>query len=333
MPGFTELTPYADPGSLMGGIREHRVVLNNLQADAYRTGNQAQTINQSAKAYSGADVDNDQEQDADIDQTAIAEASREVTINAVTATNPYASAFNFNYLQRYIAGVNAGEFLARGASDVVQSEGGSQVAYAELTDFDGVQSDAFNVLDQRGDVVQGLDVDLTATVTNTTLADDVGDAYNQARYRTIEADVSNQSAQAIFSNTQKQGTAANPVVQVAGANGAQAGNDRHQDLGINMPANSVDLVATFDLSRFESSTLSPRTTSLLVGMNEGDTGVSAAVNSSGAWQEQAHDQAVVGGKAESGEVTENGGIATNTGDAAVSNTEDTSVTNSITITI
>ena len=36
--------PYSDPGMLQGGVREHRAILNNLQADAFRSASQKASI-------------------------------------------------------------------------------------------------------------------------------------------------------------------------------------------------------------------------------------------------------------------------------------------------
>ena len=342
MSGFSQLQPYADAGSLMGGVREQRAVLKNIQADAFRSGSQSQIIAQAAEANSGADVDNDQEQDVDLNQRADAETQRTVTINAVTGTNANAANFNSNYLQQFIAGADAADFLARATSNLAQEQGGGQSAYTELTDFQGTASDAYNVYDQRGDVIQLFDVDLTATVDNTTVATDPANAYNQARYRTIEAQLQNQNAEAIFTSGQAQGRADNPVTQEAVANAGTADNDLAQDLGITMSVNHVDLVEELDLSRLESAALSPRTTSLMVGLNA-DGGSSGAINSSAASQEQAHAQSGAGGVDRFGNVTENGGrsgnnvgsaaAAGNAGSASIDNTESTEVLNSITITI
>lgn len=333
MAGFSALQPYTDPGSLMGGVREHRATLNRLQADAYRDASQTQQIDQDARAFSGAEVNNDQSQTADIDQSADAMTTRTVTIQAVTGTNEHAANFEFNYLQHYIAGVDAEEFLARASSNEAQAQNAGQFAASELADFQGNGSVAENVLDQRADVEQQFDVDLTATISNTTVADDVANAFNQARYRLIEANLADQMAEAIFTSGQSQGTLGNPVEQTAIANHGKASNsnDLMQDLGIRMPHGTVDLEAEFDLSRFESATLSPRSTDLLINLNKGDTGVSGAVNSSASCQEQAHRQNGAGGADLRGNTTENGGIAENIGTANVEHTEDTIVNNSISV--
>ena len=349
MSGFTSITPYTDAGSLMGGVREQRAVLNNIQADAFRSAAQAQNITQRAEANSGADVDNDQEQDVTLNQTADAMTERMVTINAVTGTNANADSFNSNYLQQYLAGADASDYLARATSNIAQQQGGDQDAYSELVDFAGTGSDAYNVYDQRGDVSHTFDVDLSATVVNTTVADSVANAFNQARFRKISAQLMNQNAEAIFTSGQSQGTLDSPVTQDSTANAGTADNDLEQGLGIQLTgpaANHVDLVASLDLSRVESASLSPRTTSLIVGENAAG-GSSGAINTYAASQEQAHAQTARGGVDRFGNVTENGGrsgnnvgiialngaAAGNAGSAAITNTESTEVNNSISITI
>jgi len=325
--------PYGDPGSLFGGVREHRAILNGLQADAFRSASQSQNTGQAARAFSGSNVTNTQSQDADLVQTATATNTKNVTIGAVTGTNAHAGNFNFNYLQRYIAGADAADLLSRGAANIAQDQGGDQSAFAKLNGFEGSDiSTAFNSLSQDADVDQLFDVDLTATLSNTTSADEVGDAFNQSRFRTIEANMQDQSAQAIFTSGQRQGSADAPVSQVAVADGGDSDNTIDQDADIDQTSNDVRLTGVFDLSRNETADLSPRTTELLVKMNE-LMGTSSAINSSAASQEQGIVQSAAGGVDESGNVTENGGTASNTGNSDAENEESTTVVNDVSITI
>jgi len=239
--------------------------------------------------------------------------------------------FNYNYLQRYLAGLSASDHLARGASNVVQSQGGDQSAYAKLNDFDGVDSTAYNGLNQVAEGTQNFNVDLAASVTNRTDTDLAEEQLLNSRYRTVEAETKDQSAQAIFTTGQRQGSADHAISQVAVANGAQADNTLMQLATLTQTNNTVDLSGTFDLTRVEAAQ-SPRSTDLLVKVNELG-GVSSAINSSSLCQEQAIVQSAAGGVDEVGCETENGGTASNSGGSQAVNQESTAVTNTITITI
>ena len=320
--------PYSDPGMLQGGVREHRAILNNLQADAFRSASQSQDTAQAARAFSGSDVTNSQTQTASLSQTATANNTKTVTIGAVEGQNANTAAFDFNYLQKYIAGADANDWLARGAANIAQDQGGDQSGFAKLEDFAGVESDAANALTQNAQVTQVFDVDLSATLSNTTNAGNVGNAFQEARFRTIEANLNDQSAQAIFTSGQRQGGAGDPVSQVAVADSGDVDNTITQTASINQIGAGVNLTGTFDLSVNETSALSPRTTDLFVRMNE-----NSAINSSAASQEQNHVQSGAGGVDENGSVTENGGEANNNGTATATNTESTTVQNSISVQI
>jgi len=330
--------PYSDPGSLHGGVREHRAVLNALQADAFRSASQAQNTGQAARAFSGASVTNDQTQTASLAQTVTANNTKLVTIATTQSTNAHAANFNYNYLQSYIAGADAADYLARGAANVAQDQGVDQSAFAKLNDFSGDDSVAQNTLVQEARVFQTFEVDLTATVSNTTVADNVGHAFNQARFREVGVDLTDQSAQAIFTSGQRQGTSDAALSQVAVSDGAGDTNGDGVDNNLTQTGtvlqtgNSVVLEGEFDLRVTESNTLSPRTTDLYVHINS-EGGTNSAINSSASSQEQAMVQSAAGGVDEAGNVTENGGLAQNTGSSDLWNQEDTTVQNSITITI
>lgn len=319
--------PFTDPGSLMGGIREHKVALEGIQSDAFRSASQSQSTGQAARAFSGAAVTNDNTQNAQLTQNATADVDKSVTINALTATNPNVGGFNYNYLQRYIAGADAADLLARGALNIAQDQGGDQSAFSRLNDFQGVDSTAANDLNQNAQVDQTVDVDLNANVTNTTNAAEDGDAYQQARFRTISISEEDNSAQAIFTSGQRQGSAEAPVSQVAVSDGANSDNTIAQMATINQTGN-VQSVGVFDLRRDETGTLTPRSVELLAWLKN-----NSAVNSSAASQEQALVQSAAGGVNEDGQQTENAGDAQNVGTASVSNTENTTVVNSVTMLI
>ena len=334
MGSFSSLLPYADPGSLQGGRRSHQVLLQNLQSDVFRSAAQSQITGQSARAFSGANVTNEQTQTATIEQDADANNTKMVTIAAVTGTNEHFASFNSNYLQSYIAGAGAADFLAGAALNVAQEQGSDQGAVAVLENFDGDNSTASNVLAQTGRVTQDVDVDidanLSANVSATTVAAAEENAFNQSRFRTIEATTEDQTAQAIFTVGQSQGSTLTPGAQLALADGATAGNTLTQVATVdhNTVANMVDLRASFDLSRNETGPLAPRPTQLLSSMLN-----DLAINSSAASQEQILNQQGAGGISVDGVTTENGGTASNVGSSSAMNREETDVTSSISITI
>lgn len=330
MGSFSSLLPYSDPGSLQGGARDHRALLQNLQADVFRSAAQSQITGQSARAFSGANVTNQQTQTTTLEQDADAMNTKFVTIAAVTGTNEHVANFNSNYLQSYIAGSDAADFLARGSLNVAQEQGSDQGAVATLENFEGINSTAFNDLDQTGRITQDLDVDLSAAVSATTIAAAEENAFNQSRFRTIEATTADQAAEAIFTSGQRQGSTLTPGAQLAVADGASAANTLTQLATIdhNTTANAIDLRATYDLSRNETGPLAPRPTQLLSSMLN-----DLAINSSAASQEQILNQQGAGGMSESGVTTENGGMANNVGSSSALNQEETDVTNSVSITI
>jgi hypothetical protein len=283
--------PFTDPGSLMGGIREHSVKLDGIQADAFRSAVQSQNAGQAARAFSGAAVENENTQTADLSQDATATTTKNVTIDPVIAANPAADDFDFNYLQRYIAGADAANLLARGALNIAQDQGGDQSAFARLNDFDGNVSTANNALTQDAGVDQTVDVDLVGTVDVQTVSDPVNAAYawDQARFRTIEITEQNNSAQAIFTSGQRQGHATAPVAQVAVSDGGDSDNVLTQDATV-LQGGDVDSVTTFDLTLADEETLTPRSAELLAWLKN-----NSAINSSAASQEQALVQSAAGG--------------------------------------
>ena len=321
--------PFTDPGSLMGGIREHQVTLEGIQSDAFRSASQSQKTGQAARAFSGADVDNVQTQTATATQDVSATAFKEVNFNDMTATNPQAGNFNFNYLQRYIAGVDAADLLARGALNIAQDQGGDQSAFARLNDVTGADSSAANDLNQNAWVDQVVDVTLHASIDNPT--DGSGNAaaapFQQARFRTIAANEENNSAQAVFTTGQRQGFAEAPTSQVAVSDGADADNTLVQLATIQQTGNILSN-SILHLDRVQSPTLTPRSAELLSTLKN-----NSAVNSSAASQEQALVQSAAGGVNEDGQQTENGGDAQNLASASASNVENTEVINTVTITI
>jgi len=322
--------PYNDPGSLGGGVRQHLANLKNVQADAFRSASQNQQTGQAARAFSGANVSNIQTVNATIQQDeAEAENRKTFTIEAVAGTNANAAAFDFNYMQRYVAGAEAADFLSRGAANMAQDQGVDQSAFAKLfEDFDGLASVANNSITQGARVDQSLDVELIAVVTNTTRADNTGHAFNQSRLREISANVEDQSAQAIFTSGQRQGSAANAQSQIAVADGGNSDNFLNQTGFLDQTSNRLDLDGTFNLAVNETAALGPRTTELHTKVDN-----NSAVTSSAASQEQSMSQSGAGGVEEAGNVTENGGDAQNSSTNTLTNQESTDSQNSISIQI
>ena len=112
-----------------------------------------------------------------------------------------------------------------------------------------------------------------------------------------------------------------------------ADNDITQDNGITSSNNRVDLLGSFDLSRFEIGNLSPRSTNILAAMNANPNHIISAVSKSTASQDQNHLMDAGAGEDEGIVVSENNGRAKNTGNASMDNTESTTVNNSVSLLI
>lgn len=277
-------------------------------------------------------IDNPVDGNVAADDTQVLSLGDLVSSTATEGADAGQGNFDHNYLQRYIAGADAADYLSRGAANIAQSQGTDQSAFAKLFDFDATtDSNADNKLVQDADVTQKFLVELTATVSNKTNASDDGHAYNAARFREIGVDLQDQSAQAIFTSGQRQGSADQAMSMIAVSDGADADNSLTQTASIVQTDNVVELLGSFDLSVMgESNTLSPRSTDLLVNVNA-DGGISSAINSSSACQEQALVQSAAGGVDEAGNQTENAGTASNLANSSLENNESTTVLNSITI--
>ncbi|MDP6353868.1 MAG: hypothetical protein QF473_02115 [Planctomycetota bacterium] len=237
-----------------------------------------------------------------------------------------------NYLQQYISSASASDFLARGAANVAQDQGGDQSGFAKLNDFSGSDSSSDNSLTQTGDVSQTFDVDLTVnpSITNTGGSSNV-DAFHTSRFRTIESRLEDSSAQAIFTSGQRQGSGSDPFTQVAVADGASVDNTLNQTATVTHVGNGTNGVrntATFNLARTQGADLSFRSADLL-----SEIANNTAINSSAASQEQAITQSGAGGVDEDGSVTENGGLADNQGTSTATNTDNVIVVNSVSMII
>jgi len=307
--------------SLQGTTREHRAILNNLQADAFRSASQSQTTGQAARAFSGANVTNEQTQTGSLLQMASAINDKTVTIMAVTSTNDNAGAMT------YIAGADATDWLSRGAANNAQLQGGEQSAFAKLADFEGSVSTANNSLSQIVALAQIFDVDLTATITNTSDAASLNTESSQSRFR-IEANLEDLSAQAIFTTGQRQGTAEAPTTQVAMSDGGTVTNTLIQSASVDQGGSTVTLEGMFDLT----ATLPPIMTDRLVNISK-LAAMNSAINSSAACQQQAITQTAVGGVDEEGTVSQNDGSARNYGSSTATSSEQTSVINSVSVII
>ncbi len=313
--------PYSDSAQLQGGVRNHRAILNNVQADAHRSASQDQTTSQAARAFTGSNVTNSQTQTASLAQTATATNIKGVQIDAVTGTNANADAFNHNFLEGFLTGIEVTDHLARASANVAQNQGGDQSGQTRFRDADGNFGTAQNTLTQNVSADQQFDVD--AVQSNAVLIGngDVGDAFHQSRFREIEGSFNGLTSEALFTSGQRQGSAATPFVQAALADGGIVSNVLNQNATLDQTNNNVDLLGGFTFGGNLSGPLAPRTARFIIHQDDLVTR-----NQSAASQEQAIRQDSGGGV---GSVTENGGAANNTGTSSLSNDESTAVTNSI----
>lgn len=304
-----EQLPYKDTGQLLGGQRNHQTELNGLVSDVFRNADQTQDVVQAGRAYSGANTVNNLTQDEAIKQDGLSVNTKNVNIEPPVPSfiDPN---FHFNYLQRVITDYDAADYLSRGVANITQNQRSGQNAFSRLLDFDGNQSVVVNNLNQIEDVDQTLqaNLDVLATIHETPFV------YDNARFREIFADLSNQDAQAIMSTAQRQGylvgqDGPNPSVQSATADGAFATNNL-VDVATANQLNLVTLNGVIDLQRLPFESLSPRSADFQVKMN-GEGGAMRAVNSNSAVQEQALVQEASGAIEENGIPTENGGAADN----------------------
>jgi hypothetical protein len=196
------------------------------------------------------------------------------------------------------------EFLARGSANIAQDQGGNQAAYAELSTFDGEESTAFNSLTQNAQVTQTFDVDLTTTVLNCTLANNFG-AFHGARFRELHSTDDNNAAQAIFTNGQRQGSAADSILQNAIASGGDADNTRTMTATFSQTGD-VRHTGIIDMTRKETVALTPRGVDILARY-----AANSAQNTSASSQEQVQSQNGAAGINALADTTEDGGDAQN----------------------
>jgi hypothetical protein len=305
-----------DPGQLKGGVRSHKVTLNDLSAEFLRDARQNQDVFQTARAFSGAVNFNNLTQSEAIEQAGTAANSKEVKINpSGPADNVPEKGFPFKWIQETITGVEAANYLARGLANNNQDQLAGQSGYASMIDFDGNMSEAVNNLFQDELVVQDLELTEIKTYVEVPLS---SDEWNNSRFRTILLNAKDHDAHAILSSTQRQGyTTAdpnlkgnpnfdNPVTQFGAADGAIVENNLAQSVAAKQ-TNNVLMENTYDLRRDPGDKLSPRTTEFDLNVSN-----NTAINSETAYQSQALIQQALGGVDESGQMTESGGFVQNT---------------------
>lgn len=309
-----------DPGMLMGGIRNHQVEINGISSEFIRNADQGQDVFQTSRAFYGAVNNNNLTQSEYVDQSGISSNTKEVEITPPAPNNNISPNFHHNYLQRVITDVDALNYLARGLGNSNQDQLAGQSAVAGLMDFDGNQSVSTNNLFQDEAVDQKLELTEVQTHVKVHQPEWV---WNNARFREIQLDVNDHSAEAILAATQRQGyTVADPelkgnslydspVTQFGAADGAIAQNNLSQSAQVKQ-TNTVFMENTYDLRRMPESPLSPRTTDIFISLNSGEQGVNRAVNSEDATQRQALVQQALGSVDETGQITENGGFVQNT---------------------
>ena len=139
--------PYSDVGSLFGGVRRRIAEILGSQAIGERQLDQTQDVAQDGRAFSGAQVTNDLTQTEKINQTATAENTKTIVIDPAD-TDGAPDGFNFNFLNRTITQINAGNFLNRGTLNLNQRQRASQSGFAKLNDFNGNPSTVTNTVTQ-----------------------------------------------------------------------------------------------------------------------------------------------------------------------------------------
>ena len=226
----------------------------------------------------------------------------------------------------YLAGSDAADDLSRAAANMAQDQGGDQSAFARLNNFEGIDSTSFNNLSQAAQATQTFDVDLDSIVVNTTVAVNSETFFNEARFRQVEVNDIDNSAQAIFTAGQRQGAANDALSQIAVADGGDADNTLTQMVTL-VQSGNVLTDSTHNLERHETY-LVPRTTGLVARIEN-----NSAINSSASSQEQNLVQSSAGGVNDDATITENGGTAQNLAGASASNTDTVTVANSISVLI
>lgn len=308
MPSLTQVPPYSDPGSLFGGVRRRVAEILGLQADVFRQATQNQSIGQSGRAFSGAQVTNEMTQTTTLSQTATSENTKNITIDdADSDPSDIPAGFNFNYLQKTLTRINAADFLSRSILNLDQRQRADQTGYSEGVDFQGNPSVVTNTLTQDGSVTNQT---ATSRVNNNIVAQRDPDTENAARFRETVVDVRNILTEVGTNAVQEQGSLQEPSVQVGRANGGITNNTLNQNTS-GTQSNNAYTQNTIDVSETSpNQTLTPRSTTVIVRI-ENDV----VRNYGSAVQNQGILQVAEGGVDEYGNPTENGGSVHNVGNS------------------
>ena len=305
--------PYNDPGSLLGGIRTRIAEILNVQADIFRSAAQSQSVVQDGRAFSGAQVTNDMTQTESLGQSAVAENSKNVTINdADPAAVP--SGFNYNFLERVLTQVNAEDLLSRSILNLSQQQRVVQKGFSQGMDFEGNPSTVTNTLNQDA-VVTNQDATSNVNTNTNALRDPAVEA--AARFRETEVNVRGSLVEAGTYAVQDQGRSLEDAsIQSARSDGGLTTNTLNQNAS-GSQNNNVFMQNTIDASVDGAEELTPRSSSTVVRI-EGDV----VRNYGSATQTQALIQVAEGGVDEFGNPTENGGQSMNTANLSASFADD-----------
>jgi len=308
MSSFTQVPPYSDPGSLFGGVRRRVAEILGLQADVFRQASQNQSISQSGRAFSGAQVTNEMTQTTTLSQDATSENTKNIIIDdADSDSADIPAGFNFNYLQKNLTQIKASDFLSRSILNLDQRQRAEQTGYSEGTDFQGNPSIVTNTLTQDGSVTNQT---ATSRVNNNIVAQRDPDTENAARFRETIVDVRNILTEVGTNAVQEQGSQEEPSVQVGRANGGVTNNTLNQNTS-GTQSNNAYTQNTIDVSETSpNQTLTPRSATVIVRI-ENDV----VRNYGSAVQNQGILQVAEGGVDEYGNPTENGGSVHNVGNS------------------
>jgi len=308
MPSLTQVPPYSDPGSLFGGVRRRVAEILGLQADVFRQATQNQSIGQSGRAFSGAQVTNEMTQTTTLSQTATSENTKNITIDdADSDPADIPAGFNFNYLEKTLTQIKASDFLSRSILNLDQRQRADQTGYSEGTDFQGNPSVVTNTLTQDSSVTNQT---ATSRVNNNIVAQRDPDTENAARFRETVVDVRNILTEVGTNAVQEQGSLQEPSVQVGRANGGVTNNTLNQHTS-GTQSNNAYTQNTIDVSETSpNQTLTPRSATVIVRI-ENDV----VRNYGSAVQNQGILQVAEGGVDEYGNPTENGGSVHNVGNS------------------
>ena len=321
MPLISQLSPYNDPGSLQGGIRSRIAEIFGIQADVFRSAAQDQSVGQSGRAFSGAQVTNEMTQAEVLNQTANSENTKNVTIADANPT-VVPSGFNYNYLEQALTQIDAGNFLSRSILNLSQRQHADQDGFAKGTDFQGNPSVVTNTLTETTETNQTA----TSRVNNNIVAKRDPDVENAARFRETVVDLRDILTEVGTTASQDQGSPEDMSVQNGRADGGVVNNNLNQTTTGTQTNNSF-MQNTIDVSEEGvNNTLTPRSATVLVHI-ENDV----VRNYGSASQTQGLLQIAEGGVDEFGNPTENGGQVHNVSNLSASFTDNSVVANTTSI--